>query len=1393
MDMKQKVSFLLSALMCMLGTSAWALEQDADGIYQIGTAEDLVAFSELVNGGETSANAVLTADIDLSAIEAFPPIGTYSDNGIDLAYRGTFDGKGHIVKNLKVNVDDTQEAGLFSRLFSAVVRNLGIVNASVTNAANVRAGVFAGEIHVSNVFNCFTAGDLTVETIHPQKCGFAGEAAGSNLYNCYTTHDIFSNDGNKVNCYWGEEASGKAATGELCYLLNDKQSETVWYQTLGEDQYPVLDATRGVVYTTAEMRCDGQLLGEGTYTNDASQASTRPGHKYENGICTVCGQKDADYTLPRDEEGFCLIENAAQLVWFADLVNGGEGSASARLTADIDMAGYNEFFHPIGTESSLYSGTFDGQGHRIRNLNISIAGDCVGVFGMIQSPAVIKNLILDESCTIDGGGHYCAIIGQARGANGPVYLENLGMEGTIHLTGWNGAGIIGNNYYNAVNIRMKNCYVAGTVTADSGYSGALTGWAGEGAVFENCWVVGEVQGVDGPDSYLVRGMGSGTVTNCYSKYGTQVRNITDEQVENGELCYLLNGESFVNPSWYQTLGEDLHPVFDATHGLVYKAGEEYGDVHDEASFDEFKSVFLASEKEYCETVIAEQALIDQYMESIETTEGCQTMEAFAKAYDEIKSTKALVISSAQAYTALKAKGDEVMAYMEEHDDFEGEKRNQLEEYLKGYVEPCEQFPNGSLTFIMETHTMNEAGAKGEIARIDQMLKEAIASGSKPHSDITSLLVNADFGSGWNGWEGTPGSGISSPAAECRNSTCDFHQTLTGLRNGIYELQVNGFFRPGNPTNGAGNPTSTNYGAFLYLNDMQNYLMAAIEDMIGANEAVDGENCFVTEGAAETDYPICDENDAVLGYVPGGQDGLKIAARAGRYQNRILVSVTDGTLTVGFRQPGTGIANDCMDIANLKLFYHGTLEDASAELDEALACMSARAQTLYDYEASYGMDYAQYPNYSAELRGALKTAIDAVGTTTGVEGKYALMGTFSDLFQQVYENKKFYVSLMDQAEALVTLSDALASTLTEEEVEEINNAVASVYEVYIAGTATESMMDEIAGRFSFLPKQKNGIYHLANGKDLQMFSLIVNYGRPGASAVMTNDIDMADFSKDFQPIGTESSLYSGTFDGQGHRIRNLNISIAGDCVGVFGMIQSPAVIKNLILDESCTIDGGGHYCAIIGQARGANGPVYLENLGMEGTIHLTGWNGAGIIGNNYYNAVNIRMKNCYVAGTVTADGGYSGALTGWAGEGAVFENCWVIGEVQGVDGPDSYLVRGMLSGTITNCYSKYGTQANPLTDEQVSNGELCYLLNGDQSEIVWYQTLGEDLHPVFDATHKTVVKNEDGSYDNITDIKEIHSPESTAPREIYDLSGRKVGGIKLNKGVYIMNGKKVMVR
>ena len=41
-------------------------QTDTDGVYQIGTAEELYGFAQLVNNGNTSASAVLTADITVN-------------------------------------------------------------------------------------------------------------------------------------------------------------------------------------------------------------------------------------------------------------------------------------------------------------------------------------------------------------------------------------------------------------------------------------------------------------------------------------------------------------------------------------------------------------------------------------------------------------------------------------------------------------------------------------------------------------------------------------------------------------------------------------------------------------------------------------------------------------------------------------------------------------------------------------------------------------------------------------------------------------------------------------------------------------------------------------------------------------------------------------------------------------------------------------------------------------------------------------------------------------------------------------------------------------------------------------------------------------------------------
>jgi hypothetical protein len=112
--------------------------------------------------------------------------------------------------------------------------------------------------------------------------------------------------------------------------------------------------------------------------------------------------------------------------------------------------------------------------------------------------------------------------------------------------------------------------------------------------------------------------------------------------------------------------------------------------------------------------------------------------------------------------------------------------------------------------------------------------------------------------------------------------------------------------------------------------------------------------------------------------------------------------------------------------------------------------------------------------------------------------------------------------------------------------------------------------------------------------------------------------------------------------------------------------------------------------------------------------------------------------------------------------------------------------------LNNCYylNEIGTkQGKKKTLEQFQNGEVCYDLNGDQTVINWYQTIGEDALPVLDPTHQTVIY-ENGQYANPDAIAEVPADNRLETTGVYDLSGRKVNG-QPKKGLYIVNGKKVL--
>ena len=101
--------------------------------------------------------------------------------------------------------------------------------------------------------------------------------------------------------------------------------------------------------------------------------------------------------------------------------------------------------------------------------------------------------------------------------------------------------------------------------------GAISGWLGDVAEVVNCWNSGFVnpEAIDGERSFVRYNGSNVKLVNCYEVEGTQVNQVTLDDVESGKLCFLLNKDAEA-PIFFQTLGTDAYPVFDNTHAVVYE-------------------------------------------------------------------------------------------------------------------------------------------------------------------------------------------------------------------------------------------------------------------------------------------------------------------------------------------------------------------------------------------------------------------------------------------------------------------------------------------------------------------------------------------------------------------------------------------------------------------------------------------------------------------------------------------------------------------------------------------------------------------------------------------------------------------------------------------------------
>ena len=197
--------------------------------YQIGTAEGLKWFRDKVNSATKTADtqicAELTEDIDLSS-EAWTPIGIgdafYARTP---PYSGTFDGKGHTIKNLSID-SSAHYVGLFGYVYGGTIRNL-TVSGSVKGSEHTGgiAGAANGGTFENCANQCAVQGGTTGGII-----GFATEEGTLIVRDCYNVGSITTTTGNSVggiigqcintsgtirNCYNAGTVTGTASVGAI--------------------------------------------------------------------------------------------------------------------------------------------------------------------------------------------------------------------------------------------------------------------------------------------------------------------------------------------------------------------------------------------------------------------------------------------------------------------------------------------------------------------------------------------------------------------------------------------------------------------------------------------------------------------------------------------------------------------------------------------------------------------------------------------------------------------------------------------------------------------------------------------------------------------------------------------------------------------------------------------------------------------------------------------------------------------------------------------------------------------------------------------------------------------------------------------------------------------------
>lgn len=338
----------------------------------------------------------------------------------------------------------------------------------------------------------------------------------------------------------------------------------------------------------------------------------------------------------------------------------------------------------------------------------------------------------------------------------------------------------------------------------------------------------------------------------------------------------------------------------------------------------------------------------------------------------------------------------------------------IDEALEQYVDldlAAEQaiYNAGSGTFAEVNGAI--ASVKAKVAARDKEVAEASATAENPVS-LTGQIVNSTFDvvGDFHGWGGSSfgAGGSTDKCAERYQMTFDTYQDIENLPNGVYEVNVDGFYRAGSAdADYVAEKNQDTYNAKLYAGNItadttyvsEANIMHLFHGIEPNNDALGG----MKVTAEEVNY-----------WVPNSMQDFVKFNEAGYYKtNTVFLAVSEGKIRIGVKNAST-LGWTIVD--NFGLTYYGKGADAYTMLVNKLKAQAQLAENAL-VSKSVAEDYAAAlaaiaaTNFEEYL--AAKDAIAAAYAI--VEENAALWAEFADLTAKshVFTEDDHYTGIADE--------------------------------------------------------------------------------------------------------------------------------------------------------------------------------------------------------------------------------------------------------------------------------------------------------------------------------------------------------------------------------------------